>query len=116
MVRAVPAAEPATSPIVVEVGGVRVAVQRGFDSDALRAVLAVRVEACDVTDDRYVDRGPCDFVTGLDGGHRDEKTDYQSVIVRDHELCRAVEEVTGLQRVIRWIFDVEKIVEKFGRA
>ena len=41
VVRAVPAPEPATSPIVVEVGGARVAVQRGFDPDALRAVLAV---------------------------------------------------------------------------
>lgn len=41
VVRAVPALEPAASPIVVEVGGARVAVQRGFDADALRAVLAV---------------------------------------------------------------------------
>src|SRR4051812_48172102 len=41
VVRAVPAPEPATSPIVVEVGGARVVVQRGFDPDALRAVFAV---------------------------------------------------------------------------
>ena len=41
VVRAVPALEPATNPIVVEVGGARVAVQRGFDPDVLRAVLAV---------------------------------------------------------------------------
>ena len=41
VVRAAPVPEPATSAIVVEVGGARVAVQRGFDPDALRAVLAV---------------------------------------------------------------------------
>jgi hypothetical protein len=41
VVRAVQAVESVMSPIVVEVGGARVAVQRGFDPDALRAVLAV---------------------------------------------------------------------------
>ena len=41
VVRAVPALDPITSPIVVEVGGARIAVQRGFDPEALRAVLAV---------------------------------------------------------------------------
>ena len=41
VVRAVPALDPITSTIVVEVGGARVAVQRGFDPEALRAVLAM---------------------------------------------------------------------------
>jgi hypothetical protein len=45
VVRAEPALEPATSPIVVEVGGARVTVQRGFDPEALRAVLAVLGDA-----------------------------------------------------------------------
>ena len=45
VVRAVPELSPIASPIVVEVGGARVAVQRGFDQDALRAVLAVLGEA-----------------------------------------------------------------------
>ena len=41
VVRAVPALEPITSPIVVEVGGACIAVQRGSDQEAWRAVLAV---------------------------------------------------------------------------
>jgi hypothetical protein len=45
VVRAVPELPPIPSPIVVEVGCARVAVQRGFDPEALRAVLAVLGEA-----------------------------------------------------------------------
>jgi transposase len=45
VVRAVPALEPVIRPIVVEVGGARVAVQRGFDPDTLRAVLALLGES-----------------------------------------------------------------------
>lgn len=45
VVREVPALEPMESPIVVEAGGVRVAVRRGFDREALRAVLSVLGEA-----------------------------------------------------------------------
>jgi hypothetical protein len=46
VVRALPMPEPPTaSPIAIEVGGARVAVQRGFDPEVLRAVLAVLGEA-----------------------------------------------------------------------
>jgi transposase len=41
VVRAVPEPAPIQSPIVVEIGGARIAVRRGFDKEALRAVLAV---------------------------------------------------------------------------
>jgi hypothetical protein len=73
--------------------------------------------ALDVEGDPYADVGhPCELITGLDGGHRDEKTGFQSIVHRDHELCRAVDEAAGLRRVVRWVFDVEKIAAKFGRA
>jgi hypothetical protein len=41
VVRGAAPPEQAESPIVVEAGGMRVAVRRGFDAEALRAVLAV---------------------------------------------------------------------------
>ena len=41
VVRGASPAAPTDSPIVVEAGGLRVAVRRGFDAEALRAVLAV---------------------------------------------------------------------------
>jgi hypothetical protein len=45
VVREISAPEPVESPIVVETGGVRVAVRRGFDREALRAVLSLLGEA-----------------------------------------------------------------------
>lgn len=45
VVREISAPEPMESPVVVEAGGVRVAVRRGFDRETLRAVLSVLGDA-----------------------------------------------------------------------
>jgi transposase len=45
VVRALPTQESVTSSILVEVGGARIAVPRGFDPEALRAVLTMLGEA-----------------------------------------------------------------------
>jgi transposase len=60
VIRAAPVLEPRVSPIVVEVGGARVAVPRGFDPEALRAVLAVLGEArCRPSGSLAPERGSC---------------------------------------------------------
>ena len=41
VVRALPAASPEETPIVIEMGGARVAIRRGVDAEALRVALDV---------------------------------------------------------------------------
>jgi hypothetical protein len=70
----------------------------------------------DVESDVYADVGhPCEMIAGIDGGHRDETTGFQSIVHRDHDICNGIDEAAGLRRVVRWVFDTERIIAKWGR-
>jgi hypothetical protein len=73
--------------------------------------MALSVDDCDP----YADGEPCEVISGLDGGHRDEATGYQSIVTRTHEVQGGYDTAGSLKRLVRWVFDVDKIVERFGR-
>ena len=59
----------------------------------------------------YVDGGL--LVTGLDGGQR--AGGYQAIALRDHHLLDGRDVTTTGARLVRWVLDVEVIIERFGR-
>lgn len=66
--------------------------------------------------DPYADRDPCELITVGEGGQHDDKG-FQAIHVRQHQLQRGHDSAEGsATRLVRWVFDVEKIVAKFGRA
>jgi hypothetical protein len=93
----------------------------GADRDPLAGDIMIVSEpehtlmVLDICVDPYAHVDPCELLTCLDGGHRDEKTGYQSVIVRDHELQGGWDEAGGLRRRVVWVLDLEAILARFGR-
>lgn len=67
----------------------------------------------DVTGDPY-DAGNGLLVTGLDGGQRDD-AGLECIRVVDRELRGGVDHTEHGGRVVRWVVDVQRVVEKFGR-
>lgn len=93
----------------------------GADRDPLAGDIMIVAEpehaflVLDITGDPYAHVDPCELLTCLDGGHRDEQTGYQSIIVRDHELQRGIDEAGGLRRRVVWVLDLSAILARFGR-
>jgi hypothetical protein len=102
-----------TSRRDVEPGDIVVVGGGGSDGGGMEHTwMALSIDDCDAF--AHVD--PCEVITGLDGGQRDAKG-FQAIHVREHQLQRGHDSAPGsATRLVRWVFDVEKIVAKFGRA